>query len=213
MNLHILFCPSNVDGPEQSSAIPLLSLTLDEEVQVRCAGVVQAEIERLADELHGNDGSGSHHTSDEDEDTGLSGSEDAEMTKSKRSKTKKSGDQSNSRTVFRFNADSVLFTCYHFKASKTTRSQLEREYAFMGTISTFLRAIRAGAIHVRHSAVLLVHYGRLSPAFDLCCKVIVEVLREEGMYKDQGATVVAVATQALREVRRIVPNVYCHQHV
>lgn len=70
----------------------------------------------------------------------------------------------------------------------------------MGTISTFLRAIRAGAVHVRHSAVLLAHYGRLGPAFDLCTKVIIDTLREEGMYRENGDIVVEIVTQALKEV-------------
>jgi cohesin complex subunit SA-1/2 len=76
----------------------------------------------------------------------------------------------------------------------------------MGTISTFLRAIRAGAVHVRHSAVLLAHYGRLGPAFDLCTKVIIDSLREEGMYRENGDLVVDVVTQALKEV---CPTVSC----
>lgn len=82
-----------------------------------------------------------------------------------------------------------------------TRSRLEQEYVFMGMISTFLRAIRAGAVHVRHGAVLLAHYGRLGPAFDLCTKVIIDSLREEGMYRENGDIVVEVVTQALKEVR------------
>jgi cohesin complex subunit SA-1/2 len=72
----------------------------------------------------------------------------------------------------------------------------------MGTISTFLRAIRAGAVHVRHSAVLLAHYGRLGPAFDLCTRIIIDSLREEGMYRENGDIVVEIVTQALKEVRR-----------
>ncbi len=67
-------------------------------------------------------------------------------------------------------------------------------------MSTFLRAIRAGAIHVRHGAILLAHYGRLGPSFDLCTKVIVEILREAGMFNDDGDLVVLVVTQALQEV-------------
>ncbi|KAG2361086.1 hypothetical protein BDR07DRAFT_1472291 [Suillus spraguei] len=85
------------------------------------------------------------------------------------------------------------------KEQPLTRTRLEQEYVFMGTISTFLRAIRAGAVHVRHSAVLLAHYGRLGPAFDLCTKVIIDSLREEGMYRENGDLVVDVVTQALKE--------------
>lgn len=70
----------------------------------------------------------------------------------------------------------------------------------MGVVTTFLRAIRAGAIHFRHSAVLLTHYGRLGASFDLCAKVIVDILREEGLYKNNGEEVATIAKHALREV-------------
>src|SRR5260221_11786385 len=58
----------------------------------------------------------------------------------------------------------------HYLDKQTTRAQLEQEYVFMGVVSTFLRAIRAGAIHPRHGTVLLVHHGRLGVAFDHCSK-------------------------------------------
>lgn len=70
----------------------------------------------------------------------------------------------------------------------------------MGVMSTYLRAIRAGAIHVRHGAILLAHYGRLGPAFDSCSKVVVDVLREEGMYNNNGEVVATVIIQAIEEV-------------
>ena len=70
----------------------------------------------------------------------------------------------------------------------------------MGVIATFLRAIRAGSIHFRHCEILRAQYGRLGPSFDLCSKFVVDILREEGMYKGNGEAVVTVITQALREV-------------
>lgn len=70
----------------------------------------------------------------------------------------------------------------------------------MGVMSTFMRAIRAGAVHVRHCAIVLSHYGRLGHAFDNWAKVIIDVLREEGMYNNNGDIVVTIATQAIREV-------------
>lgn len=82
----------------------------------------------------------------------------------------------------------------------TSRAHLEREYLFIDVVSTFLRAIRAGAIHVRHGAVLLSHYGCLGPSFDVCSKVVVDVLREEGMIHDHGDIVVTTLTQAMQEV-------------
>jgi cohesin complex subunit SA-1/2 len=83
----------------------------------------------------------------------------------------------------------------------TSRIQLEQEYVFIDVISTFLRAIRAGAIHVRHGATLLAHYGRLGPAFDTCSKVVVDLLKEEGMLNDNAELVVLVVIQAMKEVR------------
>lgn len=71
------------------------------------------------------------------------------------------------------------------------------------TITSFLRAIRAGAIDVKHSAVLLAHYDRLGSTFDQCSKVVIEVLKEEGMYRKNGAAVAHVVTQALREVGEV----------
>jgi len=92
----------------------------------------------------------------------------------------------------------------HYLDKQTTRAQLEQEYVFMGVVSTFLRAIRAGAIHPRHSAVLLVHHGRLGVAFDHCSKIVVDILREEGMYKGHGDLVVEVITRALKDVSDII---------
>jgi cohesin complex subunit SA-1/2 len=70
----------------------------------------------------------------------------------------------------------------------------------MGVVSTFLRAIRAGAIHPSHSSVLLARHGRIGVAFDHCSKIVVDVLREEGMYKGHGDVVVNVITSALKDV-------------
>ncbi|KAI0301249.1 hypothetical protein BC826DRAFT_1155978 [Russula brevipes] len=167
LNLHILFCPPP-DSEAEDSPGNLLSLTLDEEVQIRCAAFVQAEIERFAEEVavH-SDGSG---------DEGTSSDDDAAPRKGARRKGKK--------TV---------------NGKQTTRTELEQEYVFMGVISTFLRAIRAGAIHSSHGAVLLAHHGRLGVAFDHCSKIVVDVLREEGMYKGHGDIVVDVVTTALKD--------------
>lgn len=82
-----------------------------------------------------------------------------------------------------------------------SRSWLEREYLFIDVISTFLRAIRAGAITIHHGSVLLAHYGRLGVAFDSCVKVVVDVLREEGLAGENGEVITTVVTKAIQEVR------------
>ncbi|KAI8989117.1 hypothetical protein BD414DRAFT_486064 [Trametes punicea] len=180
LTLHILFCPSETilpDGTRLPTAA--LPLSLDDEVQYRCAGFVQAEIERYAEEIAeapAEEGEGDSESDEEDEQLDA-----VEPTKGKRGRAGKAA-KSTSPTP-----------------RVESRSQLEKEYIFIGVVTTFLRAIRAGVIHFKHSATLLAHYGRLGPAFDLCAKVVVEILREEGMYKDNGDTVVAIICQALQE--------------
>lgn len=83
LNLHILFCPprdSEVEDPPRT----LLSLSLDEEVQLRCAALVQAEIERFAEDVaeHGE-------SADRSSDEGASGDDDAAPKKGARRRNKK----------------------------------------------------------------------------------------------------------------------------
>ena len=53
MNLHILFAPVQATDDVAVPPTAAMPLTLDEETQYRCAGFVQAEIERYAELLHG----------------------------------------------------------------------------------------------------------------------------------------------------------------
>jgi hypothetical protein len=93
-----------------------------------------------------------------------------------------------------------LFFLLGLIADILSRAELEEEYLFIDVVSTYLRAIRVGAVNVRHGAVLLAHYGRLGPAFDACVKIVIDVLREEGMTYGNADAVVTVVTQAMQEV-------------
>ncbi|KAI0316231.1 hypothetical protein OF83DRAFT_1276961 [Amylostereum chailletii] len=189
MNLHILFNPSQAqDIHGNMSPLGLHAITLDDEVQFRCAGFVQAEVERYAEELEEANAVDDHPSENGDQGSGPDTENSDDETRTlgkKKQKAQKKGKPSQT------NGTSTVH--------RTTRSQLEKEYAFMEVVSTFLRAIRAGALHVQHSASLLVHHGRLGPSFDVCLKVIVDILREEGMYNEQGDVVTTVVTNALRE--------------
>ncbi|KAF9232626.1 hypothetical protein BU15DRAFT_90603 [Melanogaster broomeanus] len=183
MNLHILFCPSQATSPD-GHALPTeaLALQLDEEVQHRCAGFIQASIEQYAELLE--DGSvAQEEQEDSDRDDSSEEDEPAPTAKDPKGKGKGKGKgKSNSKAK----AKSPPERSMSKNCQPPPRSLLEQEYQFMATVSTFLRAIRAGAVHVKHSDVLLAHHGRLGPAFDLCTKVIIDVLREEGMHNDNG---------------------------
>jgi len=66
MNIHILFCPARTIATN-GGLLPTasLALTLDDEVQYRCAGFIQAEIERFS-EVIGVDVSAADDNSDEE---------------------------------------------------------------------------------------------------------------------------------------------------
>ncbi|KAF8558607.1 hypothetical protein OG21DRAFT_1504012 [Imleria badia] len=185
MNLHILFCPSQATSP-RGDVLPTepLSLQLDEDVQQRCAGFIQSCIEQYAELLEDGGRAQDEEPESEHED---SSEEEAPAPTAKGGKGK---GKSHPKT----RAPSSVQP-----GQAPTRSLLEQEYQFMATVSTFLRAIRAGAVHVKHSDVLLANYGRLGPSFDLCTKVIIDVLREEGMYNEHGDMVVEVLKKALLE--------------
>lgn len=72
----------------------------------------------------------------------------------------------------------------------------------MSIITVFLQAISVGAVQVRHGAVLLAHYGRLGSTYDTCVKALIEVLRSEGLFNENGKLVAEVIIQAMREVSR-----------
>ncbi|KAH9947828.1 hypothetical protein B0H21DRAFT_821509 [Amylocystis lapponica] len=184
MNLHVLFCPSQAIAPD-GSRLPTaaLPLSLDDEAQRLCAEFVQGEIERYIEELDETAPAHADGSDEEEEESDDNQSEDEGRKKTKKPRAGKGKQPAKSNSLV---GEHV-----------TSRSQLEKEYVFLGVIATFLRAIRAGVINFQHSAILLGHYGRLGPAFDLCSKVAVEILREEGMYKDHGDSVVRVMHQAI----------------
>ena len=96
MNLHILFCPVQAEEqPGPASATSMLSLVLDDEVQYRCAGFVQAEIERYADELVENNQAENDNESSSSES---SEDENQETTKGKRGKPRKSKKSARAKT-------------------------------------------------------------------------------------------------------------------
>ena len=82
LNLHILFCPPR-DSEAEDPPRTLLLLTLDEEVQLRCAALVLAEIERFAEEVAEHD-----EAADRSDDEGASGDDDAAPKKGTRKRNK-----------------------------------------------------------------------------------------------------------------------------
>lgn len=86
-------------------------------------------------------------------------------------------------------------------AENNVRAMLEREYLFIDVLSTFIRAIKIGAIHIKHVAIFLAHYGRLGNAVDAFSKDVVDQLKQEGMVKGNAEAVIEIVTRSLQEVR------------
>ncbi|TDL19464.1 hypothetical protein BD410DRAFT_773910 [Rickenella mellea] len=186
MTLYSLFCPASTTGPD-GTQLPLapLALTMDDEVQYRCAGFVQAEIERYAEDMEGERPHRDTGSGDESQfGSGSELEEDGDAAKAKKGKGK-----DRAKGKMQESDDDRLLP----------RSKLEQEYVLNTTVATFLRAIRVGAVDVKHGAVLLTHYGRIGSAFDISVRVVVDSLREEGMHKDNGALVATVITRALQD--------------
>ena len=207
LDLHVLFASPD---PQSDIVLPTasVSLTLDDEVQYRCVGYIQAEIERYAESLGSGAAEEPEGEKDSDAEESSEGEQADEAAKAKRAKGKKTLKEGSLGFLIhlcRVEKESDGSCCISVDTS--SRTLLEEEYLFMDVMSTFLRAIRAGAIHIRHGATLIAHYGRLGPAFDVCSKVIVDVLRDEGMANNNGEIVVSVLTRALEEVRGCF--IYC----
>ncbi|KAJ4490347.1 hypothetical protein J3R30DRAFT_3693942 [Lentinula aciculospora] len=186
LDLHVLFLSAPND---MADMLPSLTLVMNDEVQWRCAGYVQAEVERYADGVDNSRHDEGSDTEDEQSDDGESeGNDDA------RGQSKKNKKAYENKTGSKEHDSEVDFA---------SRPLLEQEYVFIDVISTFLRAMRTGVIQVRHGAVLLAHYGRLGPAFDSCAKLVVDVLKDEGLPGDNGQLIVLVVTQAMKEAYNV----------
>jgi cohesin complex subunit SA-1/2 len=90
LDLHVLFASTNPFDPDGNPLqIASLALTLDDEVQYRCAGYIQAEIERYAEFL-GNDDEDEDKSENSDAEAGSDEEAGAGPAKSAKAKPKKS---------------------------------------------------------------------------------------------------------------------------
>ncbi|GAW03352.1 mitotic cohesin complex [Lentinula edodes] len=179
LDLYVLFLSAPPNDAENT--LPSLTMTMNDEVQWRCAGYIQAEVERYADAVNHSHNEDSNTEDDQTDDSQSEGDAEGQSKKNKKATKKTDSRENDSEVDF------------------ASRPLLEQEYVFIDVISTFLRAMRTGVIQVRHGAVLLAHYGRLGPAFDSCAKLVIEILKDEGLLGEHGQLIVLVVTQAMRE--------------
>lgn len=199
--IHTLFLPKQGDAEGQPYPAASVPLEMPEKMQYRLDGFLEAELERYADELAEHDEDA--HEGSDGEDTIRGSSDDEDEPVKKTSKKTKKAKPSKGKTLGKvYPPRGKMFVLNRsFTATRSLKqSRLEKEYVFTSTIASFLSALRAGVVTVRHTAKPLVYYGRLGGTYDQCMKVIIELLREEGMYKGNGAVVADVIKEAIKEV-------------
>ena len=162
------------------------------EVQHRCAGFIQAELERYAEELRASepsdapaDAESELSDAEEEQDEDDDGNSSAPAPK-KGKKGKKAAPAAAAA------ADKT--------PARPTQEFLQRQQQLCQTLSHFIAAIRLGTFDIKHAAGVLAYHGRLGHIFDSCSKVLVETLREEGVYAGRPDMACNVILDALKQV-------------
>ncbi|KAH7106865.1 hypothetical protein BKA62DRAFT_631828 [Auriculariales sp. MPI-PUGE-AT-0066] len=179
LSLHVLFGQT---AQAHSTDASDLVLVMDDEKQYRCAGFVQSEIEKFAEEIR------EERESQEEEPAGSEAGSGSETEAP--SKNKKGRDADKDKAATGKNRNSFL---------TLSQARLEREYSTAQVLSVFLSAVTVRAIDIKHAPILLAYYGTLGTSFDLIARRVVETLRQEGLDRQQGENVATVATQALKD--------------
>ncbi|GAA5877410.1 hypothetical protein JCM16303_003321 [Sporobolomyces ruberrimus] len=179
-----------------------LRLNCGEELQARCAGYIEAEIERFAEKL-AEDREAEEGDEDDDAEANEDSGSDTEMEenakKNKKKKTKGKG-----KKVAKGNKASKADKRKK-KTPESVRVENARQQArlvssqrFERSISGFVRAIHLGIFDIRHSALLLKYWGRLGATFDDFARLLMHDLRDEGNYGDGGDVVAGVIVESLQ---------------
>ncbi|WFD21141.1 cohesin complex subunit [Malassezia caprae] len=75
---------------------------------------------------------------------------------------------------------------------------LAKNLYLISLTSTIVAAIRAGALHISHSAPILAHYAWLSADFDVLCHELVSVMRDDALHGERAWAVCETVLEALK---------------
>lgn len=174
-----------------------LKLEASEELQVRCSGYMEAEIERqaelLAEEAEEVESDTPASNDNEGSDTETESSQRGRKRKGKKAGGQKKGkkvvatDKRKRKTAAQIRADNAK-----------ERARLLATARFEQTLAPFVRAIHGGAFDLQHSVVVLKYWGRLGPVFDEQAKLLMHDLRDEGNYGSASDKVASILVDALQ---------------
>lgn len=184
-----------------------LKLVLDEQVQFRCSGFMQAEIEKYAEEKVDLSASQQDDNSDDD----ASDDEEAARKKKKLAAKKKEEEAGESRlAVFlmwrlRRGLTRDPYLPFSLGIAGPNEASLTAEHRFISTVGSYLIALRVGVLDIEHCATVLTHHGRFGLEYDALCKIFVEDLRQLACYggSSGGASAAKVVVESLKDVRTI----------
>ncbi|MBW0488616.1 hypothetical protein O181_028331 [Austropuccinia psidii MF-1] len=167
----------------QSAFMPeKLRLECDQQTQYRCAGFIQAEIEKFVEERLSEEGIQTNQVSEnDDEEDGIPQHRHEKKNASKTLNTTNALTEQQSNLIL-------------------TIKQLQRIEQFDLIITTFAKAIRCGLLEVRHSSVILPHFTRFSKIYDISVELTINTLNDSISDKpEQMDLVVKCLVNSLKE--------------
>ncbi|SCV69509.1 BQ2448_2529 [Microbotryum intermedium] len=208
LDAHILSRAITSAKSDPDGKLTDLRLTCSDELQSRCAGVVEAEIERRSEELqlfqaeddesNDQDKEDENDEDDEDEDE-MDSDEDATPAKRSKKKKNKGGKDTKATKKSKAPVAKPAPTAAELRAKRLReQNRLVASRKFERAVLPFVRAMHSGVIDLRHAAVILPHFERFGPVYDSWCRLLVQDLRDEGIYAKSGELVVNVVTASLQ---------------
>ncbi|KAM0792165.1 hypothetical protein ACM66B_004862 [Microbotryomycetes sp. NB124-2] len=196
LDIHVLCESISSPARDPDGQLSDLRAEMSDELQSRCAGFIEAELERYSEELSSlreQDQEGGAAGSDE------SGSEtDTGTQKSKKKGSQKSQKQKETGLPKRKSPQEIR------AANKRDFERLLAARRFEQVIHPFVRALHAGSLDLQHATVLLSRYEHFGAGYDHWCKLIIQDLRDEGIYSTDGAaSVVKVILATLKSATEL----------
>ncbi|PRQ73544.1 hypothetical protein AAT19DRAFT_15111 [Rhodotorula toruloides] len=182
-----------------------LKLALSDELQARCAGYIEAQIERYAEALadeRDEDKDETQREPDSDEDASGSDTETEERSQSQRGKKgkgKKAAAKKGKKAAPKKQDKRRRKTAAQIRADNAKeQAQLVAAKRFEQVLAPFIRVLHSSTFDLRHYVVLVKHWGRLGAAFDENVKLLLHDLRDEGNYGSASDVVAAIVVDSLK---------------
>ncbi|GAA5890955.1 hypothetical protein JCM8208_003106 [Rhodotorula glutinis] len=188
-----------------------LKLVASDELQARCAGFVEAEVERYAETIREADEEEQGATQrEEGSDDGASSSGSETETERSQGRSQRGKGKGKKAVAGKKGKGKEAAPKKVEKRRRKTAAQIRADNAkeeaklaanqhfLRSVVSPFLRVFHSGAFNLRHSVVLLKQWGRFGKEYDEQCKLLVHDLRDEGVYGAASDIVASIVVDILK---------------